>query len=331
VPRAETRNGLQVAHPRYALIPKIGMTAAPALLAHGVKPLIARMLDGGQDFDLIDAHYFYPDGVAAAALGRYFNKPVVITARGSDVTLIPQHRAARRMIVEAAARADAMITVCNALKVGLTELGADPNKICSLRNGVDLVRFQPGDRAALRADLGMTGFTLISVGNLAPVKGHDLTIRALTLMPDTSLWIAGAGPDRALLEALAAELGLSERVRFLGSVPNAELHRYYSAADAMVLASSREGWANVLLESMACGTPVVATRVWGTPEVVTAPAAGILMDERSPSGLADAVARLRAQYPDHAATRRYAEGYSWDDTTNGQLALFERVLNARRR
>jgi len=331
VPREETRNGLNVAHPRYALIPKIGMNVAPALLAQGVKPVIARMLDQGNDFDLIDAHYFYPDGVAAAALGRYFNKPVVITARGSDITLIPQHRTARRLIVEAAARADAMITVCNALKTGLTELGADPHKIHSLRNGVDLVRFQPGDRAALRAELGMKGFTLISVGNLAPVKGHDLTIQALTLMPDTSLWIAGAGPDRAKLEALAAELGVSERVRFLGSVPNTELHRFYAAADAMVLASSREGWANVLLESMACGTPVVATRVWGTPEVVTAPAAGILMDERSPAGLADAVARLRATYPDHAATRRYAEGYSWDDTTNGQLALFEQVLNARRR
>jgi glycosyltransferase involved in cell wall biosynthesis len=81
---------------------------------------------------------------------------------------------------------------------------------------------------------------------------------------------------------------------------------------------------------MACGTPVVATRVWGTPEVVTAPAAGILMDERSPQGLADAVAQLFANYPEHAATRRYAEGYSWDDTTRGQLQLFEQVLNSRR-
>ncbi|MFL6709928.1 MAG: glycosyltransferase family 4 protein [Massilia sp.] len=331
VPRFETRNGLDVAHPRYFHLPKIGMNLAPGFMTRAMKPVIARMLDEGHDFDLIDAHYFYPDGVAATALGRYFNKPVVITARGSDITLIPQHSAPRRMILEAAASAAASITVCNALKVGLTELGADPGKIVSLRNGVDLQRFQPGDRAALRKELGMTGLTLISVGNLLPVKGHDLTIRALTLMPDASLWIAGAGPEQASLEALAAELGVASRVRFLGSVPNAELHRYYSAADAMVLASSREGWANVLLESMACGTPVVATRVWGTPEVVTAPAAGILMDERTPAGLADAVARLRANYPDHAATRRYAEGYSWDDTTNGQLALFEKILNGRRR
>ena len=331
VPAQETRNGLAVTHPRYALIPKIGMEVTPWLMARAVRPLIGRMLDEGMDFDLIDAHYFYPDGVAATQLGRYFNKPVVITARGSDITLIPQHRIARRQIVQAASDAAAIITVCNALKVGLTALGLDEAKITSLRNGVDLQRFAPGDRAALRAELGMRGFTLISVGNLAPVKGHDLTIEALTLMPDASLWIAGAGPERERLEALAATLNVAGRVRFLGSVPNAELARYYGAADAMVLASSREGWANVLLESMACGTPVVATRVWGTPEVVTAPAAGILMDQRSPQGLADAVAALRANYPDHAATRRYAEGYSWDDTTAGQLALFERVLGQYRR
>jgi teichuronic acid biosynthesis glycosyltransferase TuaC len=107
--------------------------------------------------------------------------------------------------------------------------------------------------------------------------------------------------------------------------------RHYSAADALVLASSREGWANVLLESMACGTPVVASRVWGTPEVVAAPEAGVLMAQRTVQGVADAVNALRTHYPDRRATRRYAERFSWDATTAGQLAVFDGLLNETRR
>jgi glycosyltransferase involved in cell wall biosynthesis len=119
-------------------------------------------------------------------------------------------------------------------------------------------------------------------------------------------------------------------VSFLGSVAQPQLKEYYNAADAMVLASSREGWANVLLESMACGTPVVASNVWGTPEVVAAPEAGVLMPERTPEGIARALRTLRENYPDHAATRRYAENFSWDATTEGQIQLFSRIIGAAR-
>jgi teichuronic acid biosynthesis glycosyltransferase TuaC len=322
VPAAETRFGLQVEHPRFPLIPKFGMNFSPMLLANSAKQTLARMVDEGYDFDLIDAHYFYPDGVAAVRLGRYFNKPVVITARGSDISLIPRHAIPRKLIQWAATHADGIITVCSALKTELIELGVRADKITPLRNGVDLERFQPGDRAAQRAALGLDGFTLLSVGHLVPVKGHDLAIGALPMLPNVTLMLAGSGVEQGRLEALARRLGVAERVRFLGVVPQPELARYYSAADALVLASSREGWANVLLEAMACGTPVVASRVWGTPEVVAAPAAGVLMEERSAQGVADAVNTLRASYPERAATRRYAEGFSWDATTAGQLRLF---------
>ncbi|WP_426194669.1 glycosyltransferase family 4 protein [Massilia sp. DWR3-1-1] len=331
IPAQEVRHGIDVAHPRYALLPKIGMNVAPALMMQGVKKTVGRILDEGYDFDLIDAHYFYPDGVAAVMLGKYFNKPVVITSRGTDINLIPQYPIARRQILWAARESDAIITVCQALKDEMVSLGVDGARVTPLRNGVDLERFAPADRAAARSALGMHGFTMISVGVLDPRKSHDLGIRALTLLPDAALWIAGSGPERERLQALAVALGVAERVRLLGPIAQTELKTYYNAADVMLLASSREGWANVLLESMACGTPVVASNVWGTPEVVGAPAAGVLMKERTAAGIAEAVTALRAAYPAHADTRRYAEGFSWDDTTRGQLALFERVLNGRRR
>jgi teichuronic acid biosynthesis glycosyltransferase TuaC len=322
-PRHEVRHGIDVSHPRYLVVPKIGMNLAPALLAQAAKPSIARMIDEGYDFDLIDAHYFYPDGVAAAMLGRYFNKPLVITARGSDITLFPQYPLPRRMITWAARRADAIITVCNALRDEVVALGIDADRVVSLRNGVDLELFRPIERTP--NDM----FTLLAVGHLVPVKAQDLIIGALPLLPGVRLVLAGDGPDRAKLETLARELKVSERVTFLGAVPQAQLRSHYGAADALVLSSSREGWANVLLEAMACGTPVVASRVYGTPEVVAAPEAGVLMRERSYQGVADAVNALRAHYPERAATRRYAERFSWDDTTSGQLQLFDTILARR--
>ena len=325
VPSHEVRHGIDVSHPRYALLPKIGMNVAPALMMRGVKNAVARLIDEGDDFDLIDAHYFYPDGVAAVMLGKYFNKPVVITSRGTDINLIPQFAVARRQILWAARECSAIITVCQALKDEMVSLGVDAARITPLRNGVDLQRFTPRDRAAARQGLGMQGFTMLSVGVLDQRKGHDLTIRALTLLPGVSLWIAGTGPERERLQALAVELGVADRLRLLGPIAQTELTTYYNAADVMVLASSREGWANVLLESMACGTPVVASNVWGTPEVVAAPEAGVLMPERTPAGVAEALRRLRAAYPSSEATRRYAERFSWDDTTQGQLALFRKV------
>jgi glycosyltransferase involved in cell wall biosynthesis len=136
------------------------------------------------------------------------------------------------------------------------------------------------------------------------------------------LIVIGDGPERAGLHALAQKCGVAERVRFVGALPQEGLRNYYGAADALVLASCREGWANVLLESMACGTPVVASKAGGTPEVVSEPEAGELIAERTPSAIADAVKRLFARYPDRAATRRYAQRFGWEETTRGQLQLF---------
>lgn len=324
-PKAEMRIGVEVFHPRYAVVPKIGMYATPLTLACAARGTIAGLLDRGFDFDVIDAHYFYPDGVAAAMLGKYFNKPVVISALGTDINLILKYRFARRIIRWASAQAHAMISVCEALRTEMIRSGMDGSRITTLRNGVDLELFRPGERDVLRRTFGLDRFTLLSVGHLDPRKGHEHIIAALALLPDVGLMIAGSGPDLNRLQALAARSGVADRVTFLGAMPQDRLRDYYGAADALVLASSREGWANVLLEAMACGTPVVASDVWGTPEVVRDPAAGVLMPSLTPQGVADGVQRLRACYPDHVATRAYAKRFSWADTTRGQIRLFRQA------
>jgi glycosyltransferase involved in cell wall biosynthesis len=324
-PRGEWRYGIEVLHPRYPLPPKIGMTAAPLLLALAAKKTVRRVLER-YAFDAIDAHYLYPDGVAAALLARWFGKPVVMTARGTDVTLIPNYRLPRLMIRWAAREAAAIITVSRALKDDLVRLGVAPERITVLRNGVDLALFRPVDRSGVRAALEIDGKTLLSVGHLVPRKAHDLVIRALPLLPEYRLVIVGDGPERAALGRLASALGVSDRVRFVGAVPQEELVNHYGAADALVLASTREGWANVLLEAMACGTPVIASNVGGASELVTSPEAGILLPERTPQALAQATKALFRDYPERGATRRHAERFSWAATTRGQLDLFERVI-----
>jgi teichuronic acid biosynthesis glycosyltransferase TuaC len=326
VPRLERRLDQTVHHPRFPVIPKIGMAFAPALLYFGARRTVASILRQGFDFDLIDAHYFYPDGIAAVMLGKTLNKPVVITARGTDINQIADFSLPRRMILWAAREAAAVITVCQALKNRLIEIGADARRIRVLRNGVDLDIFQPADRQAARAQYRVTGKVLLSVGHLIARKAHHLVIEALAMLPEAVLLIAGSGPEETVLRTLCRRLGVAERVRFLGQLPHTELAQLYSAADVLVLASEREGWANVLLEAMACGTPVVASNVWGTPEVVTEPAAGFLVSELSRVAFAAAIARLLTNPPSRVATRAYAEQFSWEATTAGQLDLFTSVI-----
>lgn len=324
-PRREQRHGLEVLHPRYPVVPKVGMTLAPWLLYRAMLPVFGRLLTE-REFDAIDAHYVYPDGVAAVWLGRRFGLPVAVTARGTDVNFIPRYRLPRAMIRGAFSGASALVAVSAALKEAMVGIGAPAAKVTVLRNGVDVRLFRPPeDRAALRRQLGVAGPTLLSVGHLIERKGHHLAIEALSRLPGVRLAIAGEGPERAALTALADRLGVSDRVRLLGALPHAAMPEWYGAADLLVLASSREGWANVLLESMACGTAVVATDIWGNPEVVRAAEAGRIV-ARTAADIAAGCAALLADPPDRAATRRYAEGFSWDDTTQGQLALFRRLV-----
>jgi glycosyltransferase involved in cell wall biosynthesis len=305
-------------------MPGIGMYSAPLAMAISARSAVAATIADGFPFDVIDAHYFYPDGVAAALLAKWFRRPFVITARGSDITQLGGHRLPRAAIRWVANQAAAIVTVCAALKDELVRLGVDPAKVTVLRNGVDLTRFSPIDPVVARERFGLAADARVvaSVGHLIPRKGHDLVIAALRDVPEATLLIAGEGPDHASLAALATRTGVAGRVRFLGQLAHDALPAVYSASDALVLASSNEGWANVLLEAMACGTPVVATDVGGSREVVAAPEAGILLDRRDSASIGAALKTLLAAPPARAATRRYAERFSWDETTHGQENLF---------
>ncbi|MGE0383618.1 MAG: glycosyltransferase [Gammaproteobacteria bacterium] len=332
VPAREQRHGLACWHPRYPVLPKIGMSLAPTLMAAALQRPVARELAAAGGVDLIDAHFFYPDGVAATLIGRRLGLPVVITARGSDINLYTRHALPRAQILAAARRAAAIVAVSTALADAIADLGIPRAKIVVLRNGVDLERFAPGaDAATMRAARWPGRKVLLTVCHLVPLKGVDVLLRALARLPEAVLVVAGEGPEEPRLRALAHELGVAARVEFEGYVPAAKLPMYYGAADVTLLASSREGMPNVVLESIACGTPVVATAVGGVPEVVCVPEAGRLVRARTGEAFAAAIGELLREAPERAATRRHGATLGWDGASRGQWELFNNVLLARAR
>ncbi len=329
-PRHAERRGIAIDYPRYPTIPKVGMTAAPFLMASALAGPIAK-LRKSFDFDVIDSYYLYPDGIAAALLAKLFDRPLLMSALGTDVSLIPHWWLQKKMILDAVEASAATTCVAAALRTALVEIGASPGKVCVVEHGVDLDLFRPPvDREAVRAKLGFDGPTVISVGHLIDRKGHDFAIRAIATLSDVRLVIAGDGPRDADLRALVEKLGVSDRVRFLGHVDQHELPDLYGAADVTASCSDREGIANVLLESLACGTPLVATPVWGSPEVVRVPEAGVLVADRSDVAIADGIARVLADRPDRAATRRYGERYNWNETGRQHRALLAQAIEGHR-
>ncbi|MGN8158601.1 glycosyltransferase family 4 protein [Salinisphaera sp. RV14] len=330
VPRQEVRHGIQIEHPRYVVIPKIGMTVAPYTLSLTIGRALSRLRRDGFDFDLIDAHYVYPDGVAAVMAGSRFRRPVVITARGTDINVIASMPGPWRQIRRAVDGAGALIAVSRALGDCMADtLGIDRQRIAALRNGVDLLRFRPGDRAALRHSLGLSGQVWLCVGRLTESKGMHIAIDALAEIPDAMLLLIGQGEDEAALKAQAERLGVAPRVRFVGAVRHDDLPGYFAAADVLMHAADREGMPNVLLEALACGCPIIATPVGGIPEIMTGLPAGYLMASRDAGAMAECWRRLKAvgtlDERGRAARRRYAEQFGWTPTTRGQLTIFSRL------
>ena len=331
LPAKEIRDGIDVFHPRYPLLPKVGMPLHGIFMFGGMKKM-AQKLHSRHRFDLIDGHYIYPDGLAAVFIAKALKLPVVLSARGSDIHQFTQFSTIRPQIVHALRKSDHIISVCEGLKNEMASLGISPEKIDVVPNGIDASRFKVHDRLTVREELGVPGNIglILAVGGLVPVKSHDFIIRALPMVlekfPNVQLRIIGEGPERARLLSTAQQVGVLDWVELMGHVPNAQLQRWYNAADVFCLASSREGWANVLMESMACGTPVVATNVYGAPEIITTDKVGILV-ERSPEKIARGLIAALDRKWDRDVIREHVAGRTWDVVAGEVKVVFDAVLN----
>lgn len=328
VPRYEESRGYPVHHPRYIITPKVGMRYYGDWMTSGVRHLV-KALHATDPFDVIDGHYVYPDGTAAVRLGKELEIPVVLSARGTDLNLYPTIPGISDLIRSNLTMSQHLICVCEGLKQEALKLGVAEEKISVIGNGVDANRFRPGDRQAARVllNLPLDATIILSVGHLIERKGFHLLIEALTRLnrEDVVLVIAGDGPERGPLERLAENLHIGDQVRFAGAVGNDALPVWYQAADVFSLASSREGWPNVLCEAQACGLPIVATKVWGIPEIVHCEQLGVLVEERNAESLGAGLGQALSKAWDHSLIASVGCSRTWDRVAMELSTVFDAI------
>ncbi len=329
VPAQVSWRNLPVSHLRYPMAPGLGLLQA-YLLASAAAGTVARLL-AARRAALIDAHYLYPDGVAAARLARRFRLPLVLTARGSDVHHILRLPGYRGQILQALDQAAAIITVSRALRDAVIAAGAEASRVITIRNGVDSAFFRPGDRTAARAALGWPSDVplLLAVGGLVAHKRHRLLLPLLGALPDARLVIIGEGPLRTRLRADAAAAGVADRLLLPGAWPPERLALAYRAADLLLHPSQREGIPNVVLEALASGLPVVAAPVGGIPEILPGEGGGRLVDPENAAVLLGAVEHLLAERPATQTVRATVAGLSWRSCARRVVARFEEVIDGR--
>jgi teichuronic acid biosynthesis glycosyltransferase TuaC len=327
--RLEIQEGIEVRFPRFFALPGLLRQLDGIMMALSCLPTVWRLKRRG--CNLIDAHFAYPDGYAASLLGCWLGLPSCITLRGTE---LPHSRvpALRAGVAKALARATRVFSVSDSLRQLAIGLGMPAAKGRVIGNGIDLERFQPVPRDAARRRYGLpeSARVLISVGALVERKGFHRVIECLPeLLRDQPnlhyLIVGGANPEGDMLPALRAQVaaaGLEHRVHFLGALPPEELKWPLSAADVFVLATRNEGWANVFLEAMACGLPVVATDVGGNREVVCRPELGTIVPFGDRAALTAALRdALQRNWP-RQAILDYAAENAWDIRVRILLAEF---------
>ena len=334
--RFEIMQGIEVHRPRFLCIPGVLKRTDGLFMALGsyfaVRKLIRRF-----GVNVLDAHFAYPDGAAGRLLARWLGLPMVLTLRGSEARLADTVVADLQR--EAVLFADQVVTVSSALRSLAIGMGADASKVTVIGNGVDLAKFSAMPQAVARLELNLPldAKVLISVGHLVEGKGFHRVVECipelLELHPKLHyLIVGGASPHgdmSARLRAQVEQLGLQDRVHFLGSVAPERLKVPLSAANLFVLATKYEGWANVFLEAMACGLPVVTTRVGGNAEVVSSTSLGTLVELGDRAALtAAADDALRRQW-DQSQIVQYARSNSWDERVPVLLEVLRRVQQRR--
>ncbi|MBE0596686.1 MAG: glycosyltransferase [Desulfuromonadales bacterium] len=331
VPKLEIIDSLPVYHPCYLVTPKVGMTCYFLTLAWGAKGIVKK-LHKEAPFDLIDAHFVYPDGLAAILLGKMLKIPVVLSARGTDINLYPQFRLINPLVKAAVRKADHLVSVCRSLQDMMLDLGGDPERAAIIPNGIDDSIFKriPKSEARRVAGIDLDQRVMLVVGALIERKGIHILLESLTSLKkmgrlDFTTYVIGKGDYRPMLEQQIATSGLHDKVKLVGEVANENLRYWYNSANLFFLGSSREGWPNVVSEALACGVPVVATGANGTPEILKSSDYGLIV-ERNSEAFAEAIVEGFRKEWDYDKIYQYGQSRSWRQVASEVRDVFDLVL-----
>ncbi len=333
IPQKDTIDGVDVTYARYFIIPKLLRFHHGVFLAWSVLGAFRRVTREFQP-DVVVSYFAYPYGYAAVRLSKSAGLPVAVGVLGSDVNLVARSGLERRMVRECLASSEKVLSVSQALKLAAVGIGVPPEKIVVIPNGIDAERFVRVDRIRAREllDLPVAKRIVLCVANLVRVKGVDLVIRAFGELGDLDalLLIVGDGDQGADLRRFVRESGLEERVRFAGAKAPSEVPVWMAACDLVVLGSRAEGHPNVIVEAMASGRPVVATRVGGVPETVTSENLGLVVEAGNPAALAGAIRSALSRSWDEEAIRSVGLHRTWDDVADDIMLELEPLVSARR-
>jgi teichuronic acid biosynthesis glycosyltransferase TuaC len=337
IPRERDDGPMRVLHPRWLYPPYGGWTNAFFLFAR-LLPTLAR-LRRGRPFDVIDAHFTHPEGIAAVLLGRILGRSVLVTMRGSELRY-RRHRAKRFWMSWARRRADRVIAVSDGLRDLAIALGVDPRRVKTVPNGINTDVFFRRDRLTCRSSHGIAAadHLILSAGDLAELKGHHRVIAAVKRLSEggvrARLVVAGGvGRSGRYAETLRRHVAadkLCDRVAFLGEMTQQALAELMCAADVFCLASSTEGWPNVVNEALACGTPVVATDVGAVRQMIPSQRYGSVVPVHDGEALAEAL-RLAFTRPwDREAISAWGRMRSWSQVAEDVLDEMRAVMAERR-
>jgi len=320
-----------VHHPQYLMLPQIGLPIQGRSMAACTTRTLRHIIYEKGPFDLIDAHFVYPDGYAAMKLSRKFNLPLVVSARGSDINSYSQIDGIRPKIQQVLMNADAVIGVSRNLVEKMIALGAPEDRCYLIPNGVDTERFCPRGNVEQKT----IDPNLLAVGNLVPEKGFHILLKALSLLkneyPEIRLDIVGTGPERKNLTGSCNTLQIDKNVRFLGQIRHEEIHTLFQSAGLFCITSVREGNPNVVLEALATGVPVAATPVGGVPELIVEGVNGFLSKDHTPEAVAETIRSILKRKWSPIKIRGTIAGRTWEHVADEVQAVFERVLQKRER